>query len=361
VPPLETEPSDPKFAFIKVPLPKNDRSDPANPDHPSEKTLTLTKEIEEIDQKLVKGANGAPDELAKLNARRVEILEEMAAENPQNRTVWIKQLADTVGAAVQTGTYPEGVEKLKALYGKLEGKNEDAELAAYVQFRYMTADYSQQLQKEGAPYEKIQAQWLKDLEKYVNDYPKYPDTADAILQLAIAQEFAGDEEKALKWYDRIGQDFGSSAFAAKAQGAKRRLESVGKPMELRGTTIDGKVIDLAKLRDKVVLIQYWASWADTSRSDLPLLKDLYDKYGEKKFVIVGVSLDSDRDQLREAVSTNGLKWPQIFEGGGQDTRLANEMGISTLPTMILVDKKGNVVNRNVHAPELEKELKTLIR
>ena len=60
-----------------------------------------------------------------------------------------------------------------------------------------------------------------------------------MLQLAIAQEFTGKDEEAARWFTRILTEFPDAPLAAKAAGAKRRLESVGKSIELRGKTLTG--------------------------------------------------------------------------------------------------------------------------
>ena len=56
------------------------------------------------------------------------------------------------------------------------------------------------------------------------------------------------------------------------------------------------------------------------------------------------------------LKTNKVPWPQLFETGGLDSRFANSMGILTLPTMLLIDKQGKVVNRNIHVTELDREV-----
>ena len=80
----------------------------------------------------------------------------------------------------------------------------------------------------------MQNKWLADLEQYVKDYPKSADSAEAMLQLAIAQEFAGDDTNAVKWYSRVIQNFPKIAAAVKSEGAKRRIESVGNSISLKG-------------------------------------------------------------------------------------------------------------------------------
>jgi hypothetical protein len=65
--------------------------------------------------------------------------------------------------------------------------------------------------------------------------------------------------------------------------------------------------------------------------------------------------------LNAYLQENPLPWPQIHEQGGLDSRPANQLGILTVPTMILIDKNGKVVSRNVSVAELDKQLKTILR
>ena len=61
------------------------------------------------------------------------------------------------------------------------------------------------------------------------------------------------------------------------------------------------------------------------------------------------------------MATNRLSWERIFEEGGLDSRPANELGILTVPTMILLDKEGQVVNRNIQIVDLDREVRRLIQ
>ena len=74
-----------------------------------------------------------------------------------------------------------------------------------------------------------------------------------------------------------------------------------------------------------------------------------------------MNLDNDRRDLDAFLKETPLPWPQIFEPGGMDSRLAVEYGIISLPTMILVDAKGKVLNRNIRtAAELDRQLEKVL-
>jgi thiol-disulfide isomerase/thioredoxin len=321
----------------------------------------LVSELERIDQRLTNDAT--PAQQARLNAERTDVLEKLAeaAEGTSEYENWIRQLADTVSAAVQSGQYPEGVQRLAKLRDQVVASKQPQDLVAYVMFRFLSAEYGQKLQEPEADFAKIQEDWLANLETFVETYPRSDDAAEAILQLAIAQEFAGEEDKAIAWYGRIVEDFSSSNLAAKAAGAKRRLESVGKTISLSGTTTEGRKVSLASYRGRVAVIHYWATWCEPCKEDMQVLRQLQAKYADRELAIIGVNLDTDDQAVSEYLSSNRLPWPQLRESEGLDGRLANEMGIVTLPTMLLIDQDGEVVNRGIHVSELDTEIAKLLK
>jgi thiol-disulfide isomerase/thioredoxin len=233
-------------------------------------------------------------------------------------------------------------------------------LAFYVQFRWMAAEHNQALSVPNADFAKIQTKWIEDLEKFVEEAKNYPDSADAMLELAISQEFAGEEEKALKWYETIVKDFPDAPIHRKAEGARTRLTAIGRSIPLSGKLINGGAFDLARLKGKVVVVQYWATWCEPCKADMPLLEKLRGKFKDE-FEVVGVNLDNDKQEMLAFLRENDPRWPQLFEEGGLESRFAVEMGIQTLPTMILIDKQGRVVDRNIRAQSLEGEVIKLLK
>ena len=352
-----TAESDPKTFFYAVQ--RSEKSDtPVGVAKPN-------KRAEELMEQLNKLGDLSGDITDKQREQRAELLETLAkeADSDDMRNNWYRQLADTISATVQQGNYPAGLDRLKTVYESLKQNPKDDELAFYVQFRYMTAEHGQALSAPNANFATIQTKWVEDLEKFVDEAKKYPDSADAMLELAISQEFAGDEAKSLKWYDAITKDFPTSIANRKAQGAKLRMQSVGRPIPLKGLTVNNKPFDLARdLKGKVVLVQYWATWCEPCKSDMPLLKELRAKYGKGGgFEVVGVCLDTNKKDMMTFLHENDPHWIQLFEEGGMDSPLANQLGIQTLPTMILIDKDGKVVNRNIKAQDIDAELKKLTK
>ncbi len=179
----------------------------------------LLGDLEKLDQESAKAT--APADQARYTERRADILEQIAAaaKTADDRGTWLRQAADTIFAAVEAGAYPDGVNRLQALYEKLRKNDDDKNLAAYAKFRLLAAGYIQSMQAPKADAAKIQADWMKTLEQFVADYPTAPDAAEAMLQLGNSQEFTGQDDDAKKWYSRVAQEFPKSAAAEKAAGA----------------------------------------------------------------------------------------------------------------------------------------------
>ncbi|WP_425615602.1 thioredoxin-like domain-containing protein [Anatilimnocola sp. NA78] len=316
-------------------------------------------QLTKIDKALAEATSAA--QVTKLNSSRCDVLDQLIkATSGEDRSIWIRQYAETVSAAVQSRAYPDGVRRLATLLETIKADPKLREHVPFVEFRQMSAEYNLSLQEKEPDFEKINTAWMNNLEAFISQYSTSPDAAEAMLQLAIGYEFSGKEEKALEWFGRIVKDFGTTDLAKKAAGAKRRLESVGQPMSLQGNLVDGRKFDLSAYRGKVVLVHYWATWCEPCKQDMALISTMLNRYS-KEFAPVGVNLDSDLNTAKNFVTTKKLSWAHVYDEGGLESRVANEMGILSLPTMLLIDRNGRVINRNIHASEIETELKKLIK
>ena len=134
------------------------------------------------------------------------------------------------------------------------------------------------------------------------------------------------------------------------------------PFELAFTALDGREVDLLKLRGKVVLIDFWATWCGPCIAELPNVKQAYADYHDKGFEVVGVSLDSERDRQKfiDLVAAEGVAWPQRFEGAGWKDPLVKKYTIAGIPAMFLLDQNGMLVSTNARGPKLEAEIKRLL-
>ena len=291
---------------------------------------------------------------SQLVGQQVAVLEEVVESAvPEEREFWVRQLAETLAAATQEGTLSDGIERLEELTASLP---DDEALRAFIAFRLASARYASRMLNPEADIEEIQAAWLAELAEFVEAYPEAEDAAEAMLQISIADEFSGRESEAVKRYQAIAQQYPDSSSSVKARGAARRLQLVGKSLDLTGTTVDGKKLSLSQYKGVPVLVHYWATWCEPCKVDIARIRELQERYGREKLAVVGITLDGDADALQRFLADRPLPWPQLHEPEGLDGRLAEELGVLTLPTMLLLDKDGVVVDRNLLVTDLENRL-----
>lgn len=173
----------------------------------------------------------------------------------------------------------------------------------------------------------------------------HPDDARApALKLTEAQAletFDPDQARAL--YDGAAKNEDKEiADAAKAGLAMMDMRT--RPLELSFTAADGRKVDLAELRGKVVLVDFWATWCPPCVEEVPEVVEAYEKFKDKGFEIVGVSLDQDKSALEKFTEENKMTWPQFFDGKGWDNELAKRFNIQSVPTMWLLDREGKLAD-----------------
>ncbi|HUE69306.1 MAG TPA: TlpA disulfide reductase family protein [Pirellulaceae bacterium] len=327
----------------------------------SEESRKLFDDLNALDRSLAAATSN--DELARLNARRADLLEKLigSADNAEDRSNWVRQYAETIGAAVTTGAFPEGVQRLEKLADSIGKSDGGQDLVPIVKLRLLQAFKDRDSQSEDADYTKVHQEWVKGLEDFVSEFSSRPEAAEAMLQLAMGFEIAAKPKDAVTWYGRIVKDFPQSEVAQKAAGARYRIESVGKRLALKGKSLDGRsTTDVGSYSGRVVLIHYWANWCEPCKEDIEKIRLLQAKHGSV-FQPIGISLDMAAAEAAKFASENRLTWPQLFEAGGMDeSRLATELGVLTLPTMLLIDKQGRLVSYDLHGDDLDAEVRKLL-
>jgi peroxiredoxin len=192
----------------------------------------------------------------------------------------------------------------------------------------------------------LTAQWgetsrqarLKAVEKSLLSDPAMTGQKHFEILWAIAQSSAPDKARPL--LREIANGAAPANMKTAAAELLKQLDALGKPVELQFTAVDGRSVDLAKLKGKVVLIDFWATWCPPCVGEVPDVKKTYDRFHAKGFEIVGISLDKDKDKLTQFVADHKMEWPQFFDGLYWRNKYARQFGIESIPAMWLIDKKG---------------------
>jgi thiol-disulfide isomerase/thioredoxin len=240
-------------------------------------------------------------------------------------------ISGSTGRFVLTVGEPSATEKLMARAGELHG---------------------------AAPAERKQI--VADLRKHFGEVGAKLSQTDALVAVRVGVELEStDKQLAAETYASFGKLFAAASDVTVARqakifaGAGRRLTLIGNAMQLAGTTIDGKQFDLSKLKGKVVLVDFWATWCLPCRQELPNLKKLYEKYHGQGFEVIGISLDKAKSDVVGVRDELKLPWTFIFE---QANDLADDYGVFLIPLTVLVGRDGRVVSLQARGAELERLL-----
>jgi thiol-disulfide isomerase/thioredoxin len=123
--------------------------------------------------------------------------------------------------------------------------------------------------------------------------------------------------------------------------------------------LNGNPLSIAGFKGKVVMLDFWATWCGPCMRELPNVVAVYEKYHDKGFEIIGISLDKEeaRDKLAAFTKEHNMPWRQYFDGKYWTNDLAVKYGIMAIPSTILLDGSGKIIAKNVGGAALEPAVK----
>jgi thiol-disulfide isomerase/thioredoxin len=174
-------------------------------------------------------------------------------------------------------------------------------------------------------------------------------------------------------------DAPNAALRTKAAERMKLFEILARPIDLVFVAVDGRSIDLAKLRGRIVLVDFWATWCGPCKEEIPNVKKVYAAYHDKGFEVVGIALEhanlNPKDSpeqttakvakakkiLTDFTTKEEMPWPQYFDGKFWKNDISTQYGINSIPAMFLLDQEGKVVTTNARGAKLEEEVKRLLK
>lgn len=192
-------------------------------------------------------------------------------------------------------------------------------------------------------YTAMKEKTVRTIDSLVANYPDCHTTALIINKFVIKDRDLAEVEK---MYESLTPRIKNAYLGRKLKTSidnikKTSIGSMAPDFTLPAP--DGKNVSLSDYRGKIVLLDFWASWCGPCLREVPNVKKVYDKFHDKGFEILSVSLDDKKDNWVNAIEKNDLDWGHVSSLKGWSCPVAKLYNVSGVPAMLLIDKEGKIV------------------
>lgn len=144
--------------------------------------------------------------------------------------------------------------------------------------------------------------------------------------------------------------------------ASSKITAVGKAaLDFEQQDVNGVVLKLSSLKGKYVLLDFWASWCGPCRAENPNVLKAYQKFKDRQFEILAVSLDNNKERWLAAIQQDGMPWIHVSDLKGWKNEVAVQYDIRSIPQNLLIGPDGVIIAKNLRGEALEEKLNEILK
>lgn len=185
---------------------------------------------------------------------------------------------------------------------------------------------------------------------------------------AVGLEPLSNDEVNATLADILKKNPGHTGVAALQKDLKAQTDNagkgnwVGKPApEFTLPDVNGRPVALSSFKGKYVLVDFWASWCRPCRMENPNVVAAFNRFKDKNFTVLGVSLDQDKEPWLKAIKDDKLGWPQLSDLKFWGSPVVALYGIEGIPFNVLLDPEGKIIAEGLRGADLEGKLTQLLK
>lgn len=244
-------------------------------------------------------------------------------------------------------------------YGDGLAKIEDQRNALYEEFKAAQDNRDEERLKE---IREEAMQIDENIQAFTTDFIKsnHDNTVGVFILVNNMFQFELDELKDLR--SNFTPEVAESKYVKIMDEQIQKMQSVAigqpAPQFTQNDTI-GNPVSLEQFKGKYLLVDFWAAWCSPCRQENPNVVAAYEKFHEKGFDILGVSLDKDKGRWLDAISADNLTWTQVSDLKGWQNEASNLYAVSSIPANFLLDPDGVIIAKDLREEALHEKLEEI--